>query len=96
MTTGLTNTVPLSSRTSEADVRLEEISPNLWRVLDARLPRDDAAALLGFVTVVAGLFEVTALARPLEMRFCADEQAARLAFLDAAASSSALGPDIAA
>ncbi|KQO84594.1 hypothetical protein ASF17_03720 [Frigoribacterium sp. Leaf263] len=73
---------PVSSL-ADGDIRFDELARDQWRVVDARLPHDDATAVLGFVCVVAGLLEVTTLARPLEIEFCADERAARAVFLDA-------------
>jgi hypothetical protein len=82
MTITATSARPVSALT-DGDVRFDELARDQWRVVDARLPHDDAAAVLGFVCVVAGLLEVTTLARPLEIEFCADQRAARAVFLDA-------------
>jgi len=82
MTITATTARPVSAL-ADGDIRFDELARDQWRVVDARLPHDDATAVLGFVCVVAGLLEVTTLARPLEIEFCADERAARAVFLDA-------------
>lgn len=66
----------------EDDVLLDEVADNQWRVLDARLPKEDIAALRGFVRVFAGLYEVTTMARPQDIVYCADVHAVHATFAD--------------
>lgn len=61
---------------------LDEVAENQWRVLDVNVPEDTAASIVGFVCVVAGVYEVTSLRRPLEVTFCTDLTAAQIAILD--------------
>jgi hypothetical protein len=44
-------------------VRLQELSPTEWRVCDAAIADGDPSALLGFIQLVGGAFEVTDLGR---------------------------------
>ncbi|HUG50915.1 MAG TPA: hypothetical protein VLZ78_07955 [Terrimesophilobacter sp.] len=66
----------------EDEVLLDEVAEEQWRVLDARLPKEDVAALRGFVRIFAGLYEVTTMARPQEIVYCADLHEVHATFAD--------------
>jgi hypothetical protein len=64
------------------DILLDEVAENQWRVLDGRLPKENVAALRGFVRAFVGLYEVTTMAQPSEVVYCADLRAVHAAFAD--------------
>jgi len=67
----------------EEQVVLQALGDQQWRVLDGRLDAGDVAALLGFVEVIAGLYEVTTMDAPGDRRFCPSLDAVRSEFVTA-------------
>ena len=49
----------------------DTLAQDQWRILDGRLEEGDIAALLGFVEIVAGVYEVMLFSDPATPRFCA-------------------------
>lgn len=64
-----------------ADIRLDEISENNWRVADKRFRETNPRTVLGFIQWVDGRYEVTDVRRSGERFFYGSRDAAVAAFV---------------
>lgn len=84
----ITDTSLYAAPTSVDDVILDEVGPEQWRALNRRVPSDQVAALLGFVSHTSGRYEITLMAKPATTTECANLDAVLSAFTVASPSRS--------
>jgi hypothetical protein len=73
---------PIPATITETDSRLVPLSEQRWCVLGSRVDDKSETAILGFICLVAGVYEVTTVTRPLDVTFCTDLRAAQAAVSD--------------
>jgi hypothetical protein len=73
---------PSPATITASDTDLVQLSTRQWRVLGSRVDDKSEAAILGLICLVAGVYEVTTAARPLDVTFCTDLRAAQAAVSD--------------
>ena len=73
---------------SLADIRLDEVAENRWRVVDRRFRATNPRTLLGFIQQTDGRFEVTDVRRASDPVFYGSRAAAIAAFAQVGTAAS--------